>query len=138
MSLTPTCPGCCRALGHEWGCRFRAPQEDQHFSDDCLRCCVVELTGMPYDDVPHFVELAGQDCWLALLWWCEWKGFTFEWDSDDPGIPCIAKGPSPRDPMSGKTHAVVWAHGHVVFDPHPSRAGLAGEPSIFGLVKGSP
>ncbi|HEX4334654.1 MAG TPA: hypothetical protein VH062_02005 [Polyangiaceae bacterium] len=92
------------------------------------------LIGVPYEGVPHFVELAGPDAWLALLWWCEWQGLVFEWDSDDPGVPCIAKGPSPRDPAA-RTHAVIWSSGGVVFDPHASRDGLAGAPSMFALIR---
>lgn len=79
--------------------------ETQRTADDCLRCAVATLLDMPYEAVPHFVELAGQDCWLALLWWCQWRGLEFEWQYDDPGVRCIAKGASPRG--KGKTHAVV-------------------------------
>lgn len=39
----------------------------------------------------------------------------------------IIGGPSPRG--GGILHAVVGLNGEVAFDPHPSKAGLAGDPS---------
>jgi hypothetical protein len=49
----------------------------------------------------------------------------FVWADD--AIYHVISGPSPR--IKGGHHAVVGCNGRVSFDPHPSRAGLAGDPS---------
>jgi hypothetical protein len=49
----------------------------------------------------------------------------------------VATGQSPR--YAGVGHAVVWEFGvGMVHDPHPSRAGIVGEPQTFlGIVPSS-
>lgn len=49
----------------------------------------------------------------------------FVWAED--AVYHIISGPSPRG--NGVYHAVIGLNGQVHFDPHPSRAGLAGDPS---------
>lgn len=104
---------------------------DQRVHNDCLRCAVATLLGLRYQDVPHFVDQAGPDCWVALLQWASERDLELEISDTDPGIRCIATGASPR--RKGRSHAVVWDRG-LFFDPHPSRVGLVAEPKHFATL----
>lgn len=46
------------------------------------------------------------------------------------GGAVIARGKSPRE----KAHAVLWDDDGLLHDPHPSRAGLVGEPTHAMLI----
>lgn len=99
---------------------------------NCLQAAVASLLAVPLDAVPHF---------SAFLWWTGamelWaRGFhhsgvsgglvarTVEVSTPDeiPLLRHVLSGPSPR----GVSHSVVAEEGQVVWDPHPSRAGLVG------------
>lgn len=109
------------------------PENGQH--GDCMRACIASLLELPIADVPHFAQIDAEgkgDFWFAVTAFCRSKGYAFVtmrgrfvW-SEDPIYHVIA-GPSPRG--NGVYHAVVGLNGQVHFDPHPSRAGLAGDPS---------
>lgn len=102
---------------------------------DCQRAVIASLLDLPISEVPHFAQDDAdgkQNFWLAITEFCRSKGYvfatfhgTFVWAEDEifHGI----SGPSPR--AKGVFHAVVGRNGQVFFDPHPSRAGLAGDPS---------
>lgn len=114
---------------------------------DCLRASVASLLGLGLAEVPHFVsiEFGRPDddprvhaWWWSLIGWCASLEPAFDvvpidtdtWpqpdDPDDPLHGCyLLTGPSPRGPLN---HTVVARAGVVVWDPHPSRAGLAGPP----------
>lgn len=51
--------------------------------------------------------------------------------------PYLLFGPTVRTPISSVHHAVVGQGARVLFDPHPSRAGLAGVVRADVLVSGS-
>jgi hypothetical protein len=105
---------------------------------DCMRACIASLMDMPICLVPHFLRDAGGDApdfWNRIYDFVEEHGWDFY-----PSQPAylsrhatqmdgyhIIGGPSPRG--NDLLHAVVGRHGKIVFDPHPSRAGLAGDPS---------
>lgn len=118
---------------------------------DCFRAAVASLLDRDLADVPHFVESPDEHpgWWRDCRLWCreqydaDWIGVgreAPEWDEclrllrDEDGVRyVVASGPSPRGPFR---HSVVWdlttwtcAH-----DPHPSRAGLAGEPDEIDWV----
>jgi hypothetical protein len=108
------------------------PEQGQY--GDCMRACVASLLDLPITDVPHFAQIDAEgngDFWLMVAEFCRKHGYAFVtmagrfvW-SEDPIYHIIA-GPSPRG--HGVHHAVVGRNGQVFFDPHPSRAGLAGDP----------
>ena len=66
----------------------------------------------------------------SISWWVKltaWLGKRGLWSlllqEGDPRVPrgyTIVSGMSPR----GLLHSTVWRDGHLVYDPHPSRAGL--------------
>lgn len=112
---------------------------------DCWRCCVAAILGLPASDVPHFQAGEGArggdgkysdldadtQAWLndrglmgvhvggrnEFRFSC-WHGIGFQ----QP--PLISSGPSERSRGMGRHHAVVTVGGKVVYDPHPSEAGL--------------
>lgn len=105
------------------------PANGQH--GDCLRACVASLIEVPAAEVPHVAQLFPNDAraaWNHLYDFLEARGYCYV-----PGRKTIIEGqyhiisgPSPRNKG---THAVIGLDGKIVFDPHPSRAGLAGTPA---------
>jgi hypothetical protein len=112
---------------------IHAPERGQH--GDCMRACVAALLDLPIAAVPHFAQLDAEgkgNFWLMVTEFCRNNGYAFVtmqgrfvWAED--AIYHIISGPSPR--AAGVYHAVVGMNGQVHFDPHPSRAGLIGDPS---------
>lgn len=104
---------------------------EQRTSADCLRCCIAMVTGVPYEDVPDFVQRDGTNWSLGVAKWAPGAGFAcIRLRATGDGeimalaasgdIPWIATGESPR----GRNHAVVCVGEMVLHDPHPSRAGI--------------
>lgn len=105
---------------------------------DCWRCCIAALIGVPAASVPHFLEDQMNDQsrsmdpdtqeWLNERGWyiVEADQFRFHrWMSSKYGVPAvIACGPSPRSQKMGDHHALIMIGNKVVYDPHPSEAGL--------------
>lgn len=60
-----------------------------------------------------------------------WEGDPFCHHPEYKGAVTIASGSSPRGPW---THSVVWKDEKVLFDPHPSRAGLVGKPLTWEVL----
>lgn len=104
---------------------------------DCQRAVIASLLDLPISQVPHFLQEANgdpSDFWDGLQSFLNARGFahletprlwTFWGEHAD--IYHEISGPSPRG--NGLYHAVVGLNGEIVFDPHPSRAGLAGDPA---------
>jgi hypothetical protein len=113
------------------------PEVGQH--GDCQRAVIASLMELPIADVPHFLQVAEGDAtkfWEGLQSFCRSKGMAYltvparvgaAFYGAEDGVYHEISGPSPRG--NGVTHAVVGKDGQVVFDPHPSRAGLLGESS---------
>lgn len=108
---------------------------------DCQRAVIASLLELPISEVPHFLQLANGDpsvYWEGLQAFCRSRGYAYMtvparsgalFCGDDGPIYHEISGPSPRG--NGVFHAVVGCNGDVVFDPHPSRAGLAGDPATW-------
>lgn len=98
---------------------------------DCLRACIATALGLPYERVPH-VALHGRAWWEHLRRWLRAEhgvdiGCVLPEPLDGDADAVLLRGPSPRGPFA---HVVV---GRLIagqlfarWDPHPSRAGLAG------------
>ena len=126
--------------GPEWAQRYTASlrRRDGHTIDgipgDCFRSALACLLGRHRDEVPHFA--------LYLNWWEEIRRWMRSndgrdlyyvdaaepdhWDmipgGTDEGALVMVGGPSPRGPFG---HVCVGRRdGTVLWDPHPSRAGL--------------
>lgn len=105
---------------------------------DCMRACIASLFDLPIAEVPHFLRDADGSpikFWDGVFDFCEARGFDYNPQhkshvnqlADHMDGYHIIGGPSPRG--GGILHAVVGRNGEIVFDPHPSKAGLAGDPS---------
>jgi hypothetical protein len=105
---------------------------------DCFRACVASIFELPSEEVPHFVQAGNTKWWPDLQDWLRTRGLCaicikvtpdemqFGWPNEETF--CIVNGRSPRG--NGLKHSVVgklapWNF-EIVFDPHPSRAGLDG------------
>ena len=115
---------------------------------DCLRACVASLVSEILDDVPHFIE--ADDWFGGLQRWVEsWSDGAYtavcvapSWPAIDnpPGDDIwpdavIATGPSPRGIWHHCVLVDPWT-GALVHDPHPSDAGLAGDPVDLIVLTG--
>lgn len=113
---------------------------------DCLRACLATLLALPYADVPHLGD-HGPSWWDALRRWGRGRrGIDFAsigvrdgslrdvLAGDLDGLHVIGVGTSPRGPY---THsAVVDVDLRIVWDPHPSRAGVrGGVDSVIAVVR---
>lgn len=106
---------------------------------DCQRAVIASLLEIPIADVPHFLQDAKgdpSDYWDSLQSFLASRGFAYlcvparsgaAFFGDGVDVYHEIAGPSPRG--NGVFHAVVGRNGVIVHDPHPSKAGLAGDPS---------
>jgi hypothetical protein len=110
------------------------PEIGEH--GDCQRAVIASLLDLPLAEVPHFLQIARGDAnkyWEGIQRFLRAHGFAYlttsrAWNffGDEGDIYHEISGPSPRG--NGLYHAVVGRNGEIVHDPHPSRAGLAGDP----------
>lgn len=122
------------------------PQKQEFIHDpangiygDCQRAVIASLLDLPISKVPHFLADGKGDpviYWESLQAFLQSKGYAWLVVPQKSGAAFFGaegniyheiSGPSPRG--NGVTHAVVGCNGYVAFDPHPTNAGLAGEPS---------
>jgi hypothetical protein len=116
---------------------------------DCLRACVASITHIPLLDIPNFAD--DNSYVFGAIAFLQQRGYrTLRIDlaagpvrKEYISCPeyCVVMGASPRaTPEKRKGHAVVgrangWSF-RIDHDPHPSRAGLDGDPEaalfIFG------
>jgi hypothetical protein len=112
---------------------------------DCFRCCVASLLELPIEDVPHFCDLPDPSVhWITRtqdwlygrgLYYLQVNTIPHGWLLKKRPLIVIAGGKSPRGNWG---HCVVgelkrWDSFKMTHDPHPSRAGIVGEPEDFGL-----
>jgi hypothetical protein len=104
-------------------------EEGSTIPGNCLQAAVASLLDLDLDTVPHFVV---HDDWLErLVAFGREHGHHVKCAAPDARVSLgIASGPSPR----GVQHAVVMASGDVVWDPHPSRAGLLAIGLVFAFT----
>jgi hypothetical protein len=110
----------------------------QRTSTDCFSACLSWLLRLPQDEVPDFTDPEDPHSgkfYHSAAAWLNARGLRMmmiEW-RDLPamlGGPVIARGTSPRE----NAHAVLWDDDGMLHDPHPSRAGLVGEPTHAMLI----
>ena len=115
---------------------------------DCFRACIASLLEMDIQDVPHFLDGENPYRWYEeLSAWLGNMGLSyFDHPVDEPGInkwehlfstintPIYHEmcGKSPRGNFD---HSVIGCNGKVVFDPHPSRAGIKTIKSYGFIIK---
>jgi hypothetical protein len=108
---------------------------------DCQRAVIASLLDLPLSEVPHFLGIAKNNSvlyWSAIQSFLRERGYAwlvvparsgaaFFGSDEGSKIYYELSGPSPRG--LGVTHAVIGCDGEIVFDPHPSNAGLLGDPA---------
>jgi len=90
--------------------------------------------GIPAEEVPHFVRDYGgchadTQRWLAAMGWLLIEVpvgpvYVSSWYGDNLTYPTIVSGPTVRSRDKKRTHVVVMLGNEMVYDPHPSGAGL--------------
>ncbi|TAM72340.1 hypothetical protein EPN44_16120 [bacterium] len=105
---------------------------------NCYPACVASLLGLDLDQVPHFHQLhddaeGALDEILAFLHGQGYSCLRYEWapwvNRYLPGALAIFGGKSPRGDWSHAVVGQVTADGwRLVHDPHPSGAGILGDP----------
>ncbi len=105
---------------------------------NCFRACLASLLEIPLTSIPDSVvshgNLAARRAFLAkygLALVFRRTKVGADWGWIPPTAYHLISGPSPRG--HEKTHACVGYGGKLVFDPHPSRLGLAGTERRIGL-----
>ena len=120
---------------------------------DCWRCCIAAILRRPASEVPHFLAEALKDRegpsmdpltqqWLTsqgywLMHCVGYMGFPRAWreQPEFTDMPVIICGPSPRSKQMGAHHACVAVNGdRIVYDPHPSNAGLTAITDRFVII----
>lgn len=106
---------------------------------NCFATCIASILEAPLAEVPNFCN---SDLWRwDLNRWLAPRGLTYvdvslPGDARDELVEFwgyhVISGDGPR----GHRHSVVGLKGEIVWDPHPSRAGLLGKPDDweFGLL----
>ncbi len=98
---------------------------------DCWRCAIAAIIGRDAQLVPHFLQEFGPSEYDAeTAKWLRKKGYEIIYVDNAMSLhgtmrlPMIAVGPTERSKGLGKWHSVVYKDGKMVYDPHPSEAGL--------------
>jgi len=128
--------------------RFHDP-EGKSPPGNCWAACLASILEFRLEDVPDLADYWTPDASAAKVWnayydatiaWLAKQNLGFveaHFDQYNRDLTdnawCLIAGPSPRYPVF---HSVVGRNFEVVHDPHPSRAGLAGERRewLFGYV----
>ena len=118
-------------------------QEIESFEDgDCMRACIASLLELPLTTVPNFAENNAANFYEFLtdflsLYGLKAVDICF---ADKQGTEAIkdcvliATGVSPRALNDDQKHAVIWLNGKILHDPHPSKAGLFGDPDRYTIL----
>lgn len=88
---------------------------------NCLQAAMASALGLDLDAVPHFGAFAS---WSeAVRLWLHGRGLNWRREQGIPAARSVVIGPTNRGVPQ---HAVVGEDCKVIWDPHPSRAGLTG------------
>lgn len=105
---------------------------------NCFAASLASILNLPLEAVPDVMHLV--DWWTPIVDWLNERGLAplrvaYPRVHYASNVLCVAEGMGPR----GALHSVVWRGSECVFDPHPSRAGLVGDPRmLLFLVKLDP
>lgn len=119
---------------------------------NCMQTAVASLLDLPLDDVPHFVAEPIETWWTEFLDWIFARGLRLTMFEDrfdeieqyrggDLITAPLSLAPADRLAIAngmterGFRHSVLWQHGALVHDPHPSGAGLLDGPDEIWLLE---
>lgn len=101
---------------------------------NCLQACIASIMELDIEEVPHFANHEGADWFDRMNDWFIKRGMWILYIQDDYGFMphgySIICGTSPRQVR----HSCVALDGKLIFDPHPSRAGLIEVDSYYLFV----
>jgi len=115
------------------------PVDQTKFGDpdgNCFAACLASLLECPIEDVPKFQSkpkiywMDVYDNWLGQFGLGVFSTTTDPFLHAEWHMELIAGGNGPR----GIPHTVLWKRGKMIHDPHPSRAGLIGEPTEYYII----
>lgn len=89
-----------------------------------MQCAVAYLLQVPVEEVPHFGESGiAEECWdMFDDYFLSIGEMIVMWSADKTSDKVyLASG----DTVRGTSHMVVMQNGKLLFDPHPSNAGLS-------------
>jgi len=103
---------------------------------NCMAACLASLLEINIDDVSCFEDMDETEWWTAMIRWLDGTGYGFMADRlsgqyNKEFSYAIGCGKSPRGDFG---HCVIWNVDGFVFDPHPSGAGIDGEPTTFWYI----
>lgn len=111
---------------------------------NCWSCCIGAVMQREPNGVPHFLQLYGRRYMEETVKWVEAQGYWLVevrngWPCTLWGgkrvLPVICCGPTVRSKTSADQHAVVRSEdGDLLYDPHPSEAGLLAVEERYLLV----
>ncbi len=106
---------------------------------NCFAACIASILDLSIEEVPNFVDLGPIKSWFLAVndWLVETRRHFYlhlETKAAGNGIGWgyhVMNGMGPR----GVMHSVVgFGDVGMVWDPHPSHAGLMGDPDSYGLI----
>ena len=110
-----------------------------HFGN-CVAACIASILEIAISEVPHSPYMHDENrlCWLESMGWVMSWDYEGSAEFERKGY-CIITGVSPREQVRHDVsfplnHAVVGLDGMMVFDPHPSREGLALDKNAMPIV----
>lgn len=118
---------------------------------DCWRCCVAGILGLPYEEVPDFINernpasdvgwlldcgrwLAERNVVLVVLGAVNFEGYDATGHAETLGYTILC-GYTDR---STEKHATIGKWGQVWHDPHPDREGLGQITECYWLAEVDP
>lgn len=141
-SLTPAAdPGPLPALRCQLQTTFGGVDAPDAEKGNCFSAALASLLAVPLSTVPNFMTAGpGGEWYVAANEWLLARGLVLCCFECDPfgalperayrNAPLIASGMGPR----GHRHSVLWLAGELLHDPHPSGAGLVGEPDVYDVL----
>lgn len=118
-------------MDERWITQDRFYDAEKGTRGNCQQAATASLLGLGLDEVPNFME-AEAGFWPSFWRFVQERGLGVIELSGARSFDChyLAYGPSPR----GVSHAVIYKSGELVWDPHPSRAGLLSVKTVCLLV----
>lgn len=118
---------------------------------NCFSACIAALLNLPLQLVPNFYDTdeTSEQQWAVIQHWLAGRGWfsinydyaqLWDWKRDGQleiavGSLGIISGFSPRGPWLHAVIGQITADGwRLIHDPHPSKAGIAGDPTHFQIV----
>jgi hypothetical protein len=98
---------------------------------NCMQACIASYLHIELEEVPHFHHdgCAADVFWDRVEDWLDEHNRLLTY-AKQGNMFSIASGPSVR----GTTHCVIMCDDQLIWDPHPSRAGLVSETHRFYLL----